>query len=304
MPERSPVPTVVTVHDLSFFEAPSGTSGPRSCCSGGPSGWRPAGGGGGLPEPGDRRGAGPVVPGGGRGGGGPPRGRHRPVPARRAGGRRRRRRAGRGSTPGCRRGVRSWCSWGPSSPGRTCPTLVRAFAPVADRHPDALLVLAGGAGWGVADVERPSPVSGVGDRIVRTGYVPDEAVPALLRSAAAAVYPALYEGFGLPALEALACGAPLVTTRGRPWRRWPATPPCWSPPGDVGALAEALDAVLAGPPRAVTGRRRAPATGPRASSPATPGRPAPTQHMEAYRPRRRDAADRPGRIPVRRRPRQ
>ena len=53
-----------------------------------------------------------------------------------------------------------------------------------------------------------------GERIRRLGYVPDEAVPALLRGAHAVVYPSLEEGFGLPALEALACGAPLVTTAG------------------------------------------------------------------------------------------
>ena len=44
--------------------------------------------------------------------------------------------------------------------------------------------------------------------------MPDAAVPALLRQAAVVAYPALEEGFGLPALEALACGAPLVTTEG------------------------------------------------------------------------------------------
>ncbi len=49
---------------------------------------------------------------------------------------------------------------------------------------------------------------------MRTGYLPDEAVPALLRQASVVAYPALEEGFGLPALEALACGAPLVTTEG------------------------------------------------------------------------------------------
>ena len=49
---------------------------------------------------------------------------------------------------------------------------------------------------------------------MRTGYVPDEAVPALLRRAAVVAYPSLEEGYGLPALEALACGAPLVTTSG------------------------------------------------------------------------------------------
>ncbi len=52
------------------------------------------------------------------------------------------------------------------------------------------------------------------DRVVRLGYVDASPVPALLRRAAAVAYPSFYEGFGLPALEALACGAPLVTSRG------------------------------------------------------------------------------------------
>ena len=66
----------------------------------------------------------------------------------------------------------------------------------------------------MAETERALAAARHADRIVRTGYLPDEAVPALLRQAAVVAYPALEEGFGLPALEALACGAPLVTTEG------------------------------------------------------------------------------------------
>ena len=95
---------------------------------------------------------------------------------------------------------------GTLEPRKDVPTLVAAFARIAGRHPEALLVLAGGPGGVPTRSTGPSRPRGCAPRIVRTGYVPDAVVPALLRSAAAAVYPALYEGFGLPALEALACG--------------------------------------------------------------------------------------------------
>ena len=135
---------------------------------------------------------------------------------------------------------------GTLEPRKDVPTLVRAFASVAARHPEALLVLAGGAGWGADDVAAAVAASGLGRRIVRTGYVDDDAIPALLRSATAVVYPSLYEGFGLPALEALACGAPLVTTRGTAMEEVAGASAVLVAPGDVDELADALDAALRG----------------------------------------------------------
>jgi glycosyltransferase involved in cell wall biosynthesis len=147
---------------------------------------------------------------------------------------------------------------GTLEPRKGVAQLVEAFDQVASGHPDALLVLGGQMGWGLADTERALAAARHGDRIVRTGYLPDPAVPALLRQATVVAYPALEEGFGLPALEALACGAPLVTTEGTAMAEMAQGAAQLVRPGDVASLAEALDGALGrGPGDPEWARRRA-----------------------------------------------
>lgn len=74
------------------------------------------------------------------------------------------------------------------------------------------LVLAGGEGWGHENLFRKVAELGIQDKVFFTGYVPSDGLPYLYNAAEAFVFPSLYEGFGLPVLEAMASGVPVVTS--------------------------------------------------------------------------------------------
>jgi glycosyltransferase involved in cell wall biosynthesis len=122
--------------------------------------------------------------------------------------------------------------------------LVAFFDRVAATQREAVLVLAGQVGWGLGGIERALAAARHGDRIIRTGYLSEAAVPALLRRSTVVAYPAVEEGFGLPALEALACGAPLITTEGTAMAEMAQGSACLVRPGDDGALTDALALAL------------------------------------------------------------
>lgn len=144
---------------------------------------------------------------------------------------------------------------GTFEPRKGVGLLARAFDLIAGRHPDLQLVLAGGRGWGESEIQQAIDSARHRDRILLPGYVPDDAVPALLRRAVAVAYPSLEEGFGIPALEALACGAPLITTAGSVMHDFAGDAATVVPAGDVDALAAALDEVVSSGANA--GRRTA-----------------------------------------------
>jgi len=79
---------------------------------------------------------------------------------------------------------------------------------------------------------------------VRLGRVADADLPALYRGAAAFVYPSLFEGFGLPVLEAMACGVPVVTSNASSLPEVAGEAALTVPPHDVPALAAAVRAAL------------------------------------------------------------
>jgi glycosyltransferase involved in cell wall biosynthesis len=89
-------------------------------------------------------------------------------------------------------------------PRKNLEALLAAFAEVRTGRPELQLVIAGPAGWGGREPR--------GDGVHLLGYVDDEELPPLYRGAAAFVYPSLYEGFGIPVVEAMASGTPAVVS--------------------------------------------------------------------------------------------
>jgi radical SAM superfamily enzyme YgiQ (UPF0313 family) len=103
---------------------------------------------------------------------------------------------------------------GTVEPRKNLPVLISAFAERKRRGElDHQLVCVGPYGWLSRDVEDLVARSGVRDDIAFTGYVPFEDLPGLYSTAEMFVYPSIYEGFGLPVVEAMACGTPVVTGR-------------------------------------------------------------------------------------------
>jgi glycosyltransferase involved in cell wall biosynthesis len=112
---------------------------------------------------------------------------------------------------------------------------------VADLH----LVIAGGEGWMVEDTFAAAGQAGMKDRVHLIGFVEDDDLPALYSLAAAFAFPTWYEGFGLPVLEAMACGTPVVCADNSSLPEVAGGAALMVDAGDPDALAEALFQVLA-----------------------------------------------------------
>ena len=97
-------------------------------------------------------------------------------------------------------------------PRKNLPTLLQAFARLVKQGLPHDLVLAGSRGWKDNQVFATCKELGLSQRVCFIGFVPQSELPALYSACSAFVYPSIYEGFGLPVLEAMACGALVVTS--------------------------------------------------------------------------------------------
>jgi glycosyltransferase involved in cell wall biosynthesis len=117
--------------------------------------------------------------------------------------------------------------------------LLQAWERIYQQCPEVQLLITGLSkrGSGVfADVK----LERIPERVSFTGYVSDDDLPSLYSGALAFVYPSLYEGFGLPPAEAMACGTPVITSRGTSLPEVVGDAAVLVDPEDVGSIAEAI----------------------------------------------------------------
>ena len=133
---------------------------------------------------------------------------------------------------------------GSLEPRKDIPTLLRAFARLPDVRDRYRLVLAGGGGRASPDVAAVVAGLGLEDAVALEEYLEVAELRALYAAAALFVLPSLYEGFGLPVLEAMACGSPVVAANTSSLPEVVGDAGLLVPPGDPDALAVAMTRVL------------------------------------------------------------
>ena len=133
---------------------------------------------------------------------------------------------------------------GTIQPRKNLVRLVEAWARLPSSWASVDLVLAGQSGWLAAEVYRRVRQLGLEGRVRFPGYVAQEDLPALFSAAECFVMPSLYEGFGLPVLEAMACGTPVVCSHASSLPEVAGDGALTVAPDDADALAAAMRRVL------------------------------------------------------------
>ena len=133
---------------------------------------------------------------------------------------------------------------GSLEPRKNLRGLLEAWSRIQDSSGGVELVVAGAKGR--SQVFAGAGLSEIPPRVFFTGYVPDEHLPALYSGALGAVYPSLYEGFGLPPLEAMACGTPVITSSTTSLPEVTGKAALLVDPAKISEIAEAMKALIGG----------------------------------------------------------
>ncbi len=134
---------------------------------------------------------------------------------------------------------------GTLEPRKNFTGLIEAYAALRERRrlPHDLVIV-GGKGWLYEPIFERVESLGLGDRVRFLGHVPDADLPALYSLAACFAYPSFYEGFGIPVLEAMACGTPVVTARTSSLPEVAGEAAVYVDPYNTESLVEGLDRAL------------------------------------------------------------
>ncbi|MHA1568037.1 MAG: glycosyltransferase family 4 protein [Alphaproteobacteria bacterium] len=133
---------------------------------------------------------------------------------------------------------------GTLEPRKNVTRLLEAFARYSRLHENGTkLLLVGSEGWGSRDVRKTHRQLGLGERVRFVGYVDHADLPAVYRQAKALVMPSVYEGFGLPIVEAMACGTPVIAAANSALAEVAGDAAVLIDPDDAAGLAESLIAL-------------------------------------------------------------
>lgn len=134
-------------------------------------------------------------------------------------------------------------SVGTVQPRKNYSRLVKSLVQLRQKH-DVHLVIAGGRGWLEDEFYATIQQTGMTDYVHVTGFVADEDLPTLYSGAICMAYPSLYEGFGIPVLEAMACGTPVLTSTTSSLPEVAGTSAILVDPYDIDAIHNGLERLI------------------------------------------------------------
>ena len=131
---------------------------------------------------------------------------------------------------------------GTLQPRKNLITLLDALAELEDK--EIKLVLIGGKGWFYEEIYGRIEALGLQDRVIFPGYIPDDELPFWYHAAELFVFPSVYEGFGMPILEAMACDTPVVCSNASAMPEAAGDAALMFDPHDTAALVACIQQVL------------------------------------------------------------